>query len=437
MKTKLSTQSYRGARDFYPDDMQIRNYIFETWKRVCVRYGFEEYDFPILEPLEIFAAKTGEEIVRDQLFSFEDKSGRKLAIRPELTPGTIRLIAQKFNELPKPIKWFMIGNNWRYEKPQTGRGREFYQLEANTFGVDSVNADFEMFSLIIAIMKEFGAQPKQFELRFSDRRLINALLSDTLGLDEEVVVITRRAMDKFSKISEEAFTEVLAKIGLSGEQIQKIVAFMKSDLENLPNVIDEKILATNKGYRVIQTLMRMLADAELAAYCSFDPTVIRGFDYSDGLVYEAFDKNPSNRRSLFGGERFDKLIEIFGSFDLPATGFAMGDITLIEFLKNWNLLPTFTSATQYFVTTWPSSQTNYLKASLQITEELRKRGKNVFMWLDTDSKLDKQLKYADKKSIPYAIIIGESELTKGEITVKDLTNKSQKTLKIEEFLKQA
>jgi histidyl-tRNA synthetase len=434
MKTKLSTQSYRGARDFYPDDMQIRNYIFDVWKRVCVRYGFEEYDFPILEPLEIFAAKTGEEIVREQLFSFEDKSGRKLAIRPELTPGTVRLIAQKFNELPKPIKWFMVGNNWRYEKPQVGRGREFYQLEANTFGIASVAADFEIFSLIVAIMKEFGAQPDQFELRFSDRKLINALLLDTLGLSEETAVSARRTMDRYNKLSEEDFAEVLTKNGLNDSQIQKIKQFMQSDFEGLSKIINN--LEANKGYQDMQSLVRMLTDAGLMQYCKFEPTIIRGFDYSDGLVYEVFDKNPNNRRSLFGGERFDKLIEIFGNFDLPATGFAMGDWTLAEFLQNWNLLPKFESRTQYFVSTWPSEDTKYLKTSLQITAELRKRGKNVFTWMDTDTRLDKQLKYADKKAIPYVIIIGESEIAKDEITVKDLANKTQQTLSVEEFLKQ-
>jgi histidyl-tRNA synthetase len=434
MKTKLSTQSYRGARDFYPDDMQIRNYIFETWKRVCVRYGFEEYDFPILEPLEIFAAKTGEEIVREQLFNFEDKSGRKLAIRPELTPGTVRLIAQKFNELPKPIKWFMIGNNWRYEKPQVGRGREFYQLEANTFGIESVAADFEIFTLIIAVMKEFGAQPEQFELRFSDRKLINALLLDTLGLDEETSVKARRTMDRYSKLSEEDFTEVLSKASLNSDQIQKIKEFMASDFEGLSKII--KNVETNKGYQDMQSLIKMLTDADLMKYCRFEPTIIRGFDYSDGLVYEVFDKNPNNRRSLFGGERFDKLIEIFGSFDLPATGFAMGDWTLAEFLKNWNLLPKFESSTQYLVTTWPSENQNYLINSLQIAQDLRERGKNVFTWVDSNSKLEKQLKYADKKLIPYAIIVGESEIAEDKVTIKDLFKKTQQTLDRQEFLKQ-
>jgi histidyl-tRNA synthetase len=178
MNQPLSTQPYKGARDFYPEEMRIRNYIFTTWKNVCTRYGFEEYDFPILENFEVFASKTGEEIVNTQLYWFEDRGGRKVAVRPELTPSTVRMIAAKYNALPKPIKWFMIGNNWRFEKPQKGRGREFYQLEMNVFGVPGVEADFEIFSAIVDIMNAFGADETMYKVKYSDRRIISALLSD-------------------------------------------------------------------------------------------------------------------------------------------------------------------------------------------------------------------------------------------------------------------
>src|SRR3989344_8577168 len=211
--TNITTQSYRGARDFYPEDMRIQNYIYDTWKRVCRRYGFEQYDFPILEPFELFAAKSGRELVNEQLFSFEDRSGRKLAIRPELTPGTICLLAQKYKQLPKPIKWFMIGNNWRYEKPQTGRGREFNQLEVNIFGIESVEADFEIFSIIVSIMSEFGANQGTYEIRVSDRRLITSLLSDVLNLNEQDQASVRRIMDKKAKLSKDEFITALVSTG--------------------------------------------------------------------------------------------------------------------------------------------------------------------------------------------------------------------------------
>ncbi len=435
---KLNTQAYKGARDFYPADMRVRNYIFSTWKRVAVRFGFEEYDFPILEPLEIFAAKTGEEIVNQQLFSFEDKAGRKLALRPELSPGTVRLLAQKFGELQSPVKWFMIGNNWRYEKPQLGRGREFYQLECNIFGIPGVEADFEIFSLIIALMEEFGANENMYEVFVSDRRLIGALLQDTLKLPEEKVLSTRRLMDKRKKMEKDDFIKALTDIGLNMSQAETVEKYMNSTLENLNQVIPTEILQNNLGFQNINKLFELLKKTNLARYVTFDPSIIRGFDYSDGLVYEVFDKNPNNRRSLFGGERFDRLIEIFGNYKLEATGFAMGDITLLEFLKNWNLLPELiNSETEYLVSVWPTADknsTSYYEASYEVAKALRNKGKNVTLWTGSETRLDKQLKYADKKNIKYVIMIGENELKAGQVTIKDLTSQKQETKSLENFL---
>ncbi len=435
--SKLSTQSYKGARDFYPGDMQVENYIFDTWKKVCKLYGFEEYNFPILEPLEIFSAKTGEEIVNNQLFSFEDKGKRKLAIRPELTPGTVRMIAQKYNALPQPIKWFMIGNNWRYEKPQLGRGREFYQLEANIFGEPSEMADFEIFQLVINLMQTFGANEKMFEIKISDRRLVSALLTEVLNLQEEQIIKTRRMMDKRSKISDEDFALTLKDFGLKALQIEKIEIFLQCNLENLTKVIPQTILDNNQGYLTIKRLFALFKQNNILQYFGFDPSIIRGFDYSDGLVYELFDKNPINKRSIFGGERFDKLINIFGDYDLPATGFAMGDYTLLEFLRDWKLLPDFTPINSYFITLWPNDdKKTFLAASLEIANTLRTKGKNVFSWLTPNTKLDKQLKYADKKQYPYVIILGEDELKNNSVTIKDLKNNKQETISLEKFFKE-
>jgi len=415
----LSTQPYKGARDFYPQDMQVENYIFDTWKKVCRSFGFEEYNFPIIEPFEIFASKTGEEIVNEQLYSFEDKGGRKIAIRPELTPGTVRMIAQKYKETPQPIKWFMIGNNWRYEKPQTGRGREFYQLEANTFGLPGVEADFEIFQLIIAIMQAFGAKEEMYQIKVSDRRLVNALLNDVLRLNLEVQSKIRRLMDKREKLSREDFTASLADLGLDESQIKEVEQFVSSDLESL------NVPKDNPGYQSLQKLFGYLKAVGVNGLVGFDASIIRGFDYSDGLVYEVFDNNPNNRRSIFGGERFDKLINIFGDYELSSTGFAMGDYTLLEFLKGWNLLPQFQSEIDYLVAVWPSNDRKYLIKSLEVADQLRKQGKNVICWLDTNTKLEKQLKYADKKGIPQVVIIGEEELQKGTVTIKSLKTGEQ------------
>jgi len=421
-QNKLSTQPYKGARDFYPQEMRVENYIFDTWRRVCKSFGFEEYSFSIIEPFEIFASKTGEEIVNEQLYSFEDRGGRKLAIRPELTPGTVRMLAQKYKETPQPIKWFMIGNNWRFEKPQTGRGREFYQLEANIFGVNEVEADFEIIQLIVAIMQAFGAKKDMYQIKVSDRKSINALLSEVLKLDPELQPKVRRLMDKREKLTRADFIASLTDLGLNEPAVEQIEVFMTSDFAGL------NIPQDNLGYQTLQRLFHYLKNAGVNAEIKFDPSIIRGFDYSDGIVYEVFDTNPNNLRSLFGGERFDKLINIFGDYDLPSTGFAMGDCTLLEFLKGWKLLPESKSSVDYLVTVWSSKDSKFLLKSQEIASKLRLQGKNVFCWTETDTKLEKQLKYADKKGIPQVVIIGEEELAKGMITIKDLRTGEQTAL---------
>lgn len=435
-KQKLSTQPYKGARDFYPQDMRLRNYIFDTWKKVSKRYGYEEYDFPIIENFEVFASKTGEEIVNTQLYSFTDRGDRKVAIRPELTPSTVRMIAAKYQELQQPIRWFMIGNNWRFEKPQLGRGREFYQLEFNIFGIEDVTAELEVFSFIVDMMKEFGATQEMYGIRVSDRKLINALLIDTLKLNQESMTNVRRLMDKRNKLSKEDFFGALKDLGLDEFQCQKIEGFMDSTLENLSDVISPAILEQNKGYNDLIKLFKLLNTSKIDSFCKFDPGIIRGFDYSDGLVYELFDKNPNNKRSLFGGERFDRLINIFGDYDLPATGFAMGDYTTLEFLKNWNLIPQFECEIEYLVTLWPENSEKYLPITLETSSLLRQKKINTVCWLEDGSKLDKQLKYADKKGIKYAVIIGEEELETGTVTVKNLFTKEQIKKPFDQWLKE-
>ena len=430
----LSTQPYKGARDFYPQDMQIRNYIFGTWKKVCKLYGYEEYDFPILEPFEIFAAKTGEEIVNQQLFSFEDKSGRKLAMRPEITPGTVRMLAARYKALVKPIRWFMIGNNWRYEQPQKGRGREFYQLEVNIFGSANIAADFEIFSIIIDLMKAFGANETMFSLSVSDRRLVTGLLEDALSLTDAQILGTRRLMDRRSKMSKDAFESTLQVIGLDKAQIQKVEQFMSSSFENLSQVILPSILTANEGYQNLLNLFELLKQVDLAKFCKFDPSIIRGFDYSDGLVYEVFDKNPKNTRSLFGGERFDKLIQIFGDCDLPATGFAMGDVTLNEFLLGWSLIPNLRQQPDFLVALWPKNSSDYIKTANYVATKLRDTGKSVVVWVDPNTKLEKQLKYANRKEIPQVVIIGKTELENNTVTIKDMQTGSQETKPLDNFL---
>lgn len=425
MTNKLSTQPYKGARDFYPEDMKIRNYIFNTWKSVCKKYGYEEYDFPIVEPLEIFEAKTGQEVVNEQMFAFTDFGNRRIALRPELTPGTVRMLAGKFKDLVKPVRWFMIGNNWRYEKPQKGRGREFYQLEVNIFGVEGPEADFEIIQIAIDIMKAFKADENMFKIVISDRRLISMLLVSLLGLNEDVSEEVRRIMDKKSKMSLEDFNATLNDLGLTLDQISKINLFMTSEFSYLKTLFPMEMLNANQGYIRINKLFKMLENQDLMRYCQFDPSIIRGFDYSDGLVYEVFDTNPTNRRSMFGGERFDKLIKIFNdNYNLEATGFAMGDVTLKEFLIGWNLLPEFNEK-KYLVTLWPENSETYRYNAVKIAQSLREKGLTVLNWLEGNTPLNKQLKFANKVGADYVVIQGEDEIKKNIYQIKNLKTGEQ------------
>lgn len=419
---KLTTQPYKGSRDFYPDDMKIRNFIFETWKKVCKSYGYEEYDGPFIENFDLYAAKSGEELVNEQLYSFEDKGGRKVAIRPEMTPTLARMIAQKINELPRPIRWFSIANFWRYEKPQKGRGREFFQLNLDVFGIKGVEADLEVISATVDIMKKFGAKEKMFEVRFNNRRFADDVYQK-LGFTPNQKKIVNKALDKKLKIDQKEFDSWLKDDAkLSGSQLKSLNDFLLN-----PMPMFTKLKKESKGAQEILQLLDIINKSELKKFVRYEPTTIRGLDYYTGTVFEVYDLNPENTRAIAGGGRYDDLISLFDDGALTGTGIAMGDITLQDFLTGWKLLPEFKTECEYLVTLWPSEDQKFLDKTLEFSKVLREKGKTVQTWLDKNTKLDKQLKFADKKGILYAVIIGENEITNNSITIKSLTNSTQET----------
>lgn len=423
----LSTQPYKGARDFYPEDMRIRNYIFGVWKSVCKSYGYEEYDGPFLEAFELYAAKSGEELVNEQLYSFEDRGGRKVAIRPEMTPTLARMVAGQYKTLPQPIRWFSIPNLWRYEKPQRGRLREHFQLNVDIFGVDGVEADFEVVSLAIDIMKKFGANESMFEIRVGNRRLLNDVFGQ-LGISQEQGARVLKALDKKSKISSDEFTNLLKEDAkISNEQISKLNDFIANPL---PAV--QSLLKTSRGAQEVDGLLKLAKENGKEKFIKYDSTIIRGFDYYTGNIFEQFDLNPKNNRSMYGAGRYDDLVELFGVQKLSGVGFGMGDVTLLNFLEDWNLLPKFEAEVDYFVTVWPGNNAD--KISFEVAEKLRSLGKNVETWLEKGTKIDKQLKFADRKGIQNVIIIGEEEVKNKTITTKNMKSKKQETKSLEEFL---
>lgn len=421
---KLSTQPYKGARDFYPTNMEIRNYIFNIWREVATKYGYQEYDGPLLEPFELFAAKSGQEIVNEQLYSFTDKGDRKVAIRPEMTPTLARMVAAQYKTLPRPIRWFSIPNLWRYEKPQRGRLREFFQLNVDIFGVIGIEADFEILSLAIDIMKSFGATNKMFEIRINNRRFMDSMFEEW-SFSTEQSFLTKKAIDKMSKISPKDFEQILTEeIKLNTKQVESLYKVLQ----------DPKSALLLPQAKEVNDLLIMLENAELSEFVKFDPSIMRGLDYYTGNVFEQFDLNPQNTRAMYGGGRYDDLVQIFTNEELTGIGFGMGDVTLQNFLESWNLLPNLQAQVDYFVCTWASQSNEFFNESSKIAQQIRSKGKTAILWLDKSTNLDKQLKAASNSNAKYALILGETELNSQSITIKNLETKEQNTLLIKDFL---
>jgi len=438
---KLSTEAYKGARDFYPEDMRIRNYIFDTWRETALSFGYEEYDFPFIEKYELYEEKSGEDLVKNQLYAFEDKGGRKVAIRPEKTPSLARMVAAKINSLSRPIRWFNIGNCWRYEKPQKGRGREFFQFDCDIFGVDGITADAEVFSIPVEIMLKLGATKDMFEIRVADRKLAEDYLRDevelTGAINERGCQMNKVAkiVDSMNKLSQKEFEGALEKEGLNTGQVEKVRAFVEADLRFL-----EKFASRSEGARETLEFFKLMENAGYGDYFKFCPDVMRQFDYSTGIVIEQFDLNPKNNRAMFGGERYSDLVNLFTDVPLGGTGFAMGDMTLLEFLKGWNLVPELGQEIDYLVTLWPGDNTKknggnnkYMASTFNIARTLRKKGNTVIIWLEPGVSISKQLSYASKKGVSNVIIQGDKEIGKGIVSIKNMTTGEQKEVVLKEL----
>lgn len=424
---KLSTLPYKGTHDWYPDEMRIRNYIFNTWRRVAKRHGYEEYDAPLLEPIELFSAKSGQELVSEQTYSFVDRGGRQVVIRPELTPSVSRMIAGKSQELAMPVRWFNISQFMRYERPQRGREREFWQLNCDIFGADGVMADFEIISMGYQILKEFGASDSMFTIRINNRRIINTMMANYLELDGVQAELMIKLFDRKDKIAPEDFRDQAIEIfGESNAKngLQKVAELLAAkNMADLPEVIRD-----STAVREVQELFTLL-ERDGIKNAIFDITLMRGFDYYSGTVFELFDNHPDNKRALFGGGRYDGLVGLFGVAPIGAVGFAPGLSMTELFLKSHNLIPKLGSATD--ICLLPIGDN--LKGALSLANDLRSEGVNVEVDF-TDRKLDKKLKNCTKKDIRYALFVGEEELTSGIYKIKDLVSGTESSLSFERLI---
>lgn len=415
----LSTQPYKGARDFYPEDKRKQKYIFAKLRQVAESFGYEEYDAPILEPLDIYLAKTGDEIVNEQTYVFEDRGGRKVVIRPEMTPTVSRMVAGKRQELAYPLRWYSIPNLWRYERPQRGRLREHWQLNVDIFGVADISAEVEIITLVDKAFQSFGAKADMYTIKLNDRRFVNHVLHDYLKLDEVAGHAVGKLIDHMNKMERSDFITKLDEI-LTPEQkkagaTEKLLAVLEA--KNLSELSAD--LHASEALTDLNNVLNSLKTAGVKN-AVFDPTVMRGLDYYTGIVFEVFDNHPDNNRAMLGGGRYDGLVGLFGVAPVPTVGFGWGDVTLANFLELHHLLPDLSSETDLYVVLVG----DVLTAAQKPIAELRAGGLNVAVDL-SGRKIGDQLKTAEKKAIEQVVIIGETELAKQRFTLKNLQTGSE------------
>ncbi len=423
--SSLSTSPYKGMRDYYPEQKRVQNYIFKIWKQISERYGYEEYGAPLLEPVEVYAAKSGQELVGEQTYRFTDRGNREVAIRPEMTPSISRVVAARRQEMAYSAKLFNIANYMRYERPQRGREREFWQLNVDVFGAEGAAPEAEIIEIGAEIMKAFGAKPEMYQIKVNNRQIINAMMHDYLGLDTVRSELMIKLFDRKQKISNEEFRDTAIEIFGAEDApvgLKKIADLLVAKgIEQLPSEI-----ASNAAVIEMKELFKQLETAGVTNTL-FDITLMRGFDYYTGTVFEFFDTHPENNRSLFGGGRYDGLVGLFGAEPLSAVGMAPGLSMTELFLQTHELLPHFTSTTEVYVVVLGEDAQ---RAATQLARRLRAEG--VATELDsTGRKLDKQIKTAVKKKISYMLFIGEDDIKKEIYNLKDTNTAEEETLSFE------
>jgi len=418
---KLSTEPYKGTRDFYPENMRLQNYIFDTMKSVVEKYGYQEYTASIMEESDIYRAKTGEEIVNEQTYSFVDRGGREVTLRPEMTQTVARMISSKWQDYPTPVRWYSIPNLFRYEKPQKGRLREHFQLNADIFGIASPFADAEIIFLASTLMKNFGAKEADFEIRINSREFLNDFVG-SLGLKEEDRIKFYRLLDKKDKISEEDFKSSVKNL-LGGDIANKLMEkfyFGEAILTMMPE---------SSAAKYLNSVIDILKDLGFKNI-KFSPTLTRGFDYYTGIVFEVFDTDKSNSRSLFGGGRYDKLSDNFIDQSIPAVGFGMGDVTTKDFLETHKLLPERNLDIDIYIVV--AGETD-LVSVYRIADKLREEGLRVAIDI-SDKKLPDQLKVLDKRNAKFVLVVGSKELEDKKFVLRNIKTREEKQVSLDQIV---
>lgn len=412
-------QSLKGTRDFYPQQMATRNWLYGKVRKISESFGYQEYDGPFLESINLYAAKSGEELVKEQSYVFPDRSGDLITLRPELTPSLARMVAQKQSQLTFPLRWWSFGPFWRYERPQKGRSREFFQWNLDLIGLDSPEADAELIAVIASFFKEIGLSPQQTQIMVNNRKLIDAELA-ALDIPPENRVGLFKIIDRRDKLSPVDWEAYVLDYGLSTSQLEAL----------------KTILGNDSLWQKSSELVTMFSALEAfgaSDYVKYDPNIIRGLDYYTGTVFEAQEIQGDIRRAILGGGRYDNLLAEVGGQPLPATGFAMGDMVISLILEKYGCLPANIGENPAPVLVTVFDENTRL-ASFALASQLRQNGIYTTCYLETD-KLSKQLKYADRLGAHVALLLGPDEQMNNAVTIKDLKAGSQQTVNQSEMIK--
>lgn len=429
---QISNLPTKGTMDWTPEEFLIRKYIFDTWRKVCLSFGYQEYLTPIVENAEIYRAKSGDDVGGKELMSFFDRGERELAIRPEMTPSVTRMVSKFYDASPKPIRLFSIANFFRNEKPQRGRNREFWQLNADIFGAESINADIEILQLAVEIVLAFGADESMFSVKINNRNILKQLLTTYFGIAEDKITEAVRILDKFSKIPLTEFINQMSTIGLNAGTVDsfwnEFSGFMSGN-ESATNNMIEKYIKGSKAYDDFEIILKRVKESGLQKYVVWDPSLARGFDYYDGMIFEVFDKNPENNRAMFGGGRYNGLASIFGGNSFPAVGFAPGDETTKLFLQSWNLISVEKIKTPNPKVYLPLLDQTLLMQVNSIARVLRLQNYDVEVGLEVQ-KMNKALDYANKVKSDFVVIFNTNEKEQGIYLIKDMKSGEQKSVSI-------
>jgi histidyl-tRNA synthetase len=431
MSKKLSTKPLRGMKDYYPSDLRETNWIIDNIRDVADNYSYEEFESPSLEPIEIFAAKSSNELVNEQSFIVEKKKGERLILIPELTPSLARMITAKRQELKKPIRWLSVPTCYRYERPQKGRRREFKQINMDILGENSLYADLEIFNIIVDIFSEFGATPEQFQIYYNNRRFIDSVCETILNVPKEKIPLVYKILDKADKMEDLEYEKFVLdnfqdEIIIQGISKLKEATTLK-DLLNRFEDISEAFYDTT-GYKELTSFIQLLEDAEISEYCTFSPKVVRGLDYYTGIVYEVFDTGKENIRSIFGGGRYDDLLSLFSDEKITGTGFGMGVLMFSLFLKTYNLIPEEIREPDYSDTIYIASISEDVSDyTLKLARMVRAEDFPCIVDYRF-SNLKNQLSKANELGVLIVLIIGLKEMEQNEVTIKNMKTEEQETI---------